>query len=107
MVLVERTFMHRLLSAAFLTCVTTVCMRGQTPATLQATPTEQAPAVQPRRVRTPAPTRDPHTPGYVTAKELPDGENAPSNMDGNFILGPTHNPAPEMTAQEGAPQGTV
>ncbi|MGC1781964.1 MAG: hypothetical protein WA708_05555, partial [Acidobacteriaceae bacterium] len=21
------------------------------------------------------PTRDPHTPGYVTAKELPDGEN--------------------------------
>ena len=27
--------------------------------------------------------------------------------DGNFILGPTHNPAPEMTVQEGVPQGTV
>ncbi len=53
------------------------------------------------------PTRDPHTPGYVTAKELPDGANAPANADGNFILGPTHNPAPEMTAQEGVPQGTV
>ncbi|WP_433984871.1 hypothetical protein RBB78_11350 [Tunturiibacter empetritectus] len=29
------------------------------------------------------------------------------NADGNFILGPTHNPAPEMTAHEGVPQGTV
>jgi iron(III)-enterobactin esterase len=53
------------------------------------------------------PTRDPHTPGYVDAKELPDAENAPSNKDGNFIIGPTHNPAPEMTVHEGVPQGTV
>ncbi len=42
-----------------------------------------------------------------TAKELPDGENAPVKADGNFILGPTHSPAPEMTVQEGVPQGTV
>jgi enterochelin esterase-like enzyme len=27
--------------------------------------------------------------------------------DGNFILGPTHNPAPEMIVQEGVPQGEV
>ena len=53
------------------------------------------------------PTRDPHTHGYVAAKELPDGDNAPSNTDGNFILGPTHNPAPEMTVHDGVPQGTV
>ena len=53
------------------------------------------------------PTRDPHTPGYVTAKELPDGANPPADADGNFIIGPTHNPAPEMTVQEGVPQGTV
>ena len=53
------------------------------------------------------PTRDPHTPGYVTAKELPDGANAPADADGNFIIGPTHNPAPEMTVQEGVPQGTI
>ena len=46
------------------------------------------------------PTRDPHTPGYVHAKELPDGTVPPPNADGNFILGPTHTPAPEMTAQE-------
>jgi enterochelin esterase-like enzyme len=38
---------------------------------------------------------------------LPDGVNAPASADGNFILGPTHNPAPEMAAQEGVPQGTV
>src|SRR5580698_4566363 len=53
------------------------------------------------------PTRDPNTPGYVTAKDLPDGANAPANADGNFILGPTHNPAPEMAVQEGVPQGAV
>jgi enterochelin esterase-like enzyme len=53
------------------------------------------------------PTRDPHTPGYVTAKELPDGENAPPNADGNFILGPTHTPAPETTVHDGVPQGTI
>lgn len=53
------------------------------------------------------PTRDSNTPGYVTAKELPDGVNPPPDADGNFIIGPTHNPAPEMTVQEGVPQGTV
>ncbi len=53
------------------------------------------------------PTRDPNTPGYVTAKDLPDGANAPVRVDGNFILGPIHNLAPEMTAQEGVPQGAV
>jgi hypothetical protein len=53
------------------------------------------------------PTRDPHTPGYVTARELPDGTNAPVDADGNFILGPTHNRAPEMIVQTNVPQGTV
>src|SRR5450432_2293170 len=60
-----------------------------------------------RPARATAPTRDPHRPGYVTAKELPDGANAPADADGNFILGPTHNPAPEMTGKEGVPRGTV
>ncbi len=46
------------------------------------------------------PTRDPHSPGYVQARELPDGTVPPADQDGNFILGPTHSPAPEMTAQE-------
>jgi len=55
----------------------------------------------------PRPTRDPHTPGYVQAKELPDGTNPPPPADGNFILGPTHPPAPEMTPNESVPKGTV
>ena len=53
------------------------------------------------------PTRDPNTPGYVTARELPDGVVPPADADGNFIIGPTHNRAPEMTVQTNVPQGTV
>ncbi len=53
------------------------------------------------------PTRDPHTPGYVAAKELPDGEVPPADAEGNFIIGPTHNAAPEMSAHDDVPQGEV
>ena len=53
------------------------------------------------------PTRDPHTRGYVTARELPDGGIPAVSEDGNFIIGPTHNPAPEMAVQDGVPQGTI
>lgn len=60
-----------------------------------------------RQARPTPPTRDPHTPGYVEAKELPDGANAPATQDGNFILGPTHTPAPEMSAREGVSRGTI
>jgi enterochelin esterase family protein len=89
--------MFRLLSIAFLISLTT----GLDPAMAQAPATATHPA------RPTPPTRDPNTPGYVTAKDLPDGANPPPSADGNFILGPTHNPAQEMTAQEGVPQGTV
>jgi iron(III)-enterobactin esterase len=41
------------------------------------------------------PTRDPRTAGYVDAKDLPDGQLPPTDVDGNFIIGPTHTPAPE------------
>ncbi len=57
--------------------------------------------------RPPNPTRDPHTPGYVTATELPDGTVPPATADGNFIIGPTHPAAPETVKQPGVPQGTV
>jgi enterochelin esterase family protein len=53
------------------------------------------------------PTRDPHTTGYVTAKELPDGTNPPPYADGNFIIGPTHHSPPEMFPQAVLPQGNV
>ena len=57
--------------------------------------------------RQPPPTRDPHTPGYVTATELPDGQLPPPTADGNFILGPTHNPAPELSPSPEVPPGTI
>ena len=60
-----------------------------------------------RPTRPTPPTRDPNTPGYVAAKELADGANAPADLDGNFIIGPTHNPAAEMTVVPGVPQGRV
>ena len=62
----------------------------------------------PQRTERPAPPpRDPNTPGYVTAKQLPDGSNPPANIDGNFIVGPTHEPPPEMSANAAVPKGTV
>jgi iron(III)-enterobactin esterase len=60
-----------------------------------------------RPARPTPPTRDPNTPGFVKATELPDGANPPADADGNFILGPTHNRAPEMSPQNGVPKGAV
>ena len=53
------------------------------------------------------PTRDPKNPNYPQATELPDGTLPPSGAEGNFIIGPTHKPAPELTAQDGVPAGKV
>ena len=63
----------------------------------------QAPAARP----TP-PTRDPfNTPGYVKATEVVDGRVPPYNVDGNFIIGPTHNPSPETIVDEKVPKGKI
>lgn len=64
-------------------------------------------AQQPARGGRTVPTRDPNTPGYVKATDLPDGTVPPVNVDGNFIIGPTHMPAPEMTVSQSVPQGMV
>jgi enterochelin esterase-like enzyme len=66
-----------------------------------------APKAKTDAPKTKPPGRDPHSPGYVDAKDLPDGENAPADADGNFIIGPTHTKAPEMSVKEGVPQGAV
>jgi iron(III)-enterobactin esterase len=60
-----------------------------------------------RGTRPPVAVRDPHTQGYVAAKELPDGTVPPPNQDGNFIIGPAHSAAPEMSPSDSAPHGTV
>jgi enterochelin esterase family protein len=75
------------------------------PETAPQTPPPAAPAARP--ARPPAPVRDPNAPGFVKAKELPDGAVPPSNADGNFIIGPTHNRAPEFDVNESVPKGTL
>ncbi len=64
------------------------------------------PSVQKAERPTP-PTRDPRSPGYVAAKELPDGANPPADADGNFIIGPTHDIALGMSAASGISKGAV
>ena len=65
-------------------------------------------AASPARSPHPAPpTRDPHTVGYVSAQELPDGQVPPPNADGNFIIGPTHAPSPESATSDAPLQGRI
>lgn len=77
-------------------------------------PTAPQPSVQTSPAAAPAPrprptppTRDPNTPGYVKATELPDGTLPRPDQHGNFVIGPTHTPAPETLPQDGVPRGTV
>lgn len=93
------------LCRAALACLTLIAPAiaiAQAPAPAQAPAT---PAAKPPR--TPPPTRDPHSPGYVDAKDLPDGANPTPKDNGNFIIGPTYKPAPEMSVKEGVPQGQI
>jgi len=65
---------------------------------------QTASAAKPR----PTPTaRDPFTPGFVQATELPDGAVPSPDADGNFVIGPTHKPAREMVESEDVPKGKV
>src|ERR1700688_1112743 len=57
--------------------------------------------------KTAPPTRDPSNPNYPRATELPDGTLPPAGAEGNFIIGPTHAPAPGTVAKDGVPRGTV
>ena len=64
------------------------------------------PAVPPA-TRPTSPTRDPHTPGFVAAAELPDGTLPSPDVNGNFIVGPTHQRAHEMIVRDDVPHGAV
>ena len=94
------------LAIAIATAISAHPALGQSAAAAQgsAAPAVQTPAAPPRPT---PPTRDPNTTGYVSAKELPDGSVPSADVDGNFIIGPTHAPAPEAVVQDGVPQGTV
>ena len=67
-----------------------------------------APAVGRAAARPPARVRDPLAAGYVKAIELPDGQVPPLEAEGNFIIGATHTPSPEMSAvADGELKGTI
>ena len=70
-------------------------------------PAPATPAAPARANRPPPPTRDPHSPGYVQATTLPDGAVPAADAYGNFIIGPTHNPAQEMAGDAAVLEGTV
>src|SRR5262245_15517860 len=58
-------------------------------------------------LKTAPPTRDPSNPNYPRATEFPDGTLPPAGAEGNFIIGPTHPPAPETVAKDDVPRGTL
>ena len=53
------------------------------------------------------PTRDPHAPGYPAATDLADGAVPPPDADGNFVIGPTHTPAPQSLPHADVPHGRI
>ena len=67
----------------------------------------QTPAPPSTPIRPVYPTRAPNAPGFVGGKELADGAVPPADQDGNFVLGPTHAPAPATLPQTDVPHGTV
>lgn len=56
--------------------------------------------------RSDPPIRDPQTPGYVPATMLADGAVPPLDTGGNYVVGPTHEPAAESVSRPGVPRGT-
>jgi enterochelin esterase-like enzyme len=98
---------HILMLNTLLTLVLAVILGGAVPASAQTSSAIPAPQTPPAAPRPTPPTRDPHTPGYVAATELADGTLPPIDAEGNFIVGPTHNPAPETLVRDGVPQGSI
>jgi len=94
-------------TSASLICLMAALSPAMAQTLTQRPPDKQTPAKPSSQARPPFPTRDPNTPGYVRANELPDGAIPSAKEDGNFIIGPTHNPAPELAANESVPKGDV
>jgi enterochelin esterase family protein len=99
----RRSPLHAAAALALLACAAPSTRTGATaPSTTTVPIRSPAPGARP----TP-PTRDPRTPGYVAATELPDDAVPSAEADGNFIIGPTHDPAPELRVRDDVPHGTV
>ena len=86
---------------------TLLCLTLSLLASTNLAPAQNSNTPAARPARPTPPTRDPHTAGYVEAKELPDGTVPPLAAEGNFIIGPTHDRAPEMSAHTNVPAGKI
>jgi Putative esterase len=53
------------------------------------------------------PTRNPLSPNYPPATQLPDGQLPSAHAHGNFIIGPTHTAARETIAHPHVPKGAI
>ncbi len=101
--------MIRLTSCALLMCFLDGPAAVAQTATPQSTPPQDPPREEPARRprRPPPPARDPNTPGYVKAKELPDGASPRLRRTGTSSSALPTTRAPEMSVKEGVPQGQV
>jgi enterochelin esterase-like enzyme len=97
--------MKKHLATRFLVHLAAVALLAGQSASSQTASTQAASTHATERPKPPA--RDPHTPGFVTVKELPDGTIPPADADGNFIIGPSHSPASEVSAESGLSNGSV
>ena len=97
----QETTIYRMIAALRRGLLFVIAVSTLNPAFGQSSPAAKTPP------RPTPPARDPHTLGYVEAKELPDGAVPPANADGNFVIGPTHSPAHELSTQDKPLQGTV
>ena len=97
----QRSRIHSVIAAVRVGLLFIIAVTTLNPAFGQSSPPPKTPP------RPTPPARDPHTAGYVEAKEFPDGTVPPANVDGNFIVGATHSPAPELAAQDKPLPGTV
>src|SRR3954469_23851958 len=89
-----------LLSLSSLAAVSLAQQPASPAAPLTSAATTQADPCKPRVA---PPRRDPHSPGFVNAVEIADGHVPPADRDGNYVLGPTHLPAPETSSRPGVP----
>jgi hypothetical protein len=53
------------------------------------------------------PTRNPLSPNYPPATQLPDGQLPSPHAHGNFVIGPTHTGARETAVQPHVPKGAI
>jgi enterochelin esterase-like enzyme len=94
-------------ASAFLACVVLLAgvytRAGDAPPPARPTPPTRAPDAPGTPKLTPAGTK----PGQATVLRAEPGVNPPVDVDGDFLIGPDYQPAPELTPVAGVPKGKL